>query len=241
VAGTILIVKVGGTLPALAGAQGDFEDWIRRGLGPAGVRAGVVDVRRGEDLPAPGGLDGVVVSGSHASVTDREGWSEVTAGWLAGVVALGVPVLGICYGHQLLAHALGGRVADNPNGLEFGTVAVHLAEEAGEDALLGGVPNPLPAQVCHRQSVLRLPPGAVRLATSALDGCQAFRVADSAWGVQFHPEFNGAAVRAYVDEYREELAAGGQDPDAIRRGVAETPQAAGLLRRFAQITTANPP
>jgi GMP synthase (glutamine-hydrolysing) len=235
VAGTIFIVKVGGTLPALAEARGDFEDWIRQGLGPAGAQASVVDVRRGEGLPGPEGLDGVVISGSHASVTEREAWSEGAAVWLSDLVALDVPVLGICYGHQLLAHALGGHVGDNPNGLEFGTVAVHLAEAAGEDALLGGLPNPLPAQVCHRQTVLRLPPGGVRLAASALDGCQAFRVGGSAWGVQFHPEFDGAAVRAYVDEFREELAAGGQDPDAIRRGVAETPQAAGLLRRFAQI------
>jgi GMP synthase (glutamine-hydrolysing) len=235
VAVQITIVKVGSTLPALAAARGDFEDWIRWGLGPAGTQAGVVDVRNGDGLPKAGGLVGVVVSGSHALVTDHEAWSEDTAAWLAGVVARGIPVLGICYGHQLLAHALGGQVGDNPNGLEFGTVDVHLAGEAGADALLGGLPNPLPAQVCHRQSVLRLPPGAVRLAASALDGCQAFRVGATAWGVQFHPEFDGVAVRAYVDEFREELRAGGQDAEAIRRGVGETPQAAGLLQRFAGI------
>jgi GMP synthase (glutamine-hydrolysing) len=231
----MLIVKVGSTLPALAAARGDFEDWIRRGLGPAGVQASVVDPRRDDGLPQAGSLAGVVVSGSHASVTDHEAWSERTAAWLVDVVAQGIPVLGICYGHQLLAHALGGRVADNPNGLEFGTVAVRLAEDAAADALLGGLPDPLPAQVCHRQSVLRLPAGAVGLATSALDGYQAFRVGDNAWGVQFHPEFDAAVVRAYVDAFREELGAGGQDPEAIRRGVAETPQAAGVLRRFAGI------
>ena len=67
-----------------------------------------------------------------------------------GLVERGIPTLGICYGHQLLAHALGGEVGDNPNGREFGTVTVELTAEAADDPLLGGLPRePAGAGVPH--------------------------------------------------------------------------------------------
>jgi GMP synthase (glutamine-hydrolysing) len=229
----ILIVKVGSTLPTLVAPRGDFEDWIRQGMGRAQAR--IVDVRCGRILPSPADLDGIVVSGSHHAVTEHTAWSEATAEWLAGAVMQKVPVLGICYGHQLLAYALGGEVGDNPRGLEYGTVEVHLEEQAKADALLNGLSNPAWVQVCHRQSVLRLPPGARRLASSARDENQAFVVGEKAWGVQFHPEFDAAIVRAYIHAFRTELLAQGQEPTALQAACVDTPQAAALLKRFAQM------
>jgi GMP synthase (glutamine-hydrolysing) len=170
-------------------------------------------------------------------VTDGAAWSEATAGWLAGVVARGVPVLGICYGHQLLAHALGGEVGDNPRGLEFGTIEIRLAAGAARDPLLGALPHPARVQVCHRQSVLRLPPGARRLASSAMDDNQAFVFGEGAWGLQFHPEFDAAIVRAYIHAFRQDLLAQGRDPAALQATCAETPRAAGLLQRFARLVS----
>ena len=137
---------------------------------------------------------GVVITGSHDMVTERQPWSEQAAAWLPGLVERGIPTLGICYGHQLLAHALGGEVGDNPNGREFGTVTVDLEAEAADDPLLGGLPARLPVQVCHTQSALTLPAGARRLAHGSRDANQAFVVGEAAWGVQFHPEFDAEVV-----------------------------------------------
>ena len=235
----LVIVKLGDTVQALRERRGDFENWIAAGLGTQTLPILVIDPRRGDALPAPGTLSGAVVTGSHAMVSHREPWSERTAEWLAQLVAHGTPVLGICYGHQLLAHALGGEAGDHPQGIEIGTVTVTLDEAAASDPLLQGLPAEFPAHVVHLQSALRLPEGAVRLAGNAHEPVQAFRVGEHAWGVQFHPEFDADAMRGYIDHLAGELEAGGADPAALRGSVADTPAAAALLGRFARIAEAH--
>jgi GMP synthase (glutamine-hydrolysing) len=227
-------VKAGSTFPALAASLGDFEDWIAAGLG-APDRVEVCCPPAGDPLPEPAGYAGIVVSGSHANVTDRDPWSEATTAWLRGALDAGVPLLGICYGHQLLAEAAGGRVGDNPAGREFGTAEIRVRREGEWDPLLGGFPVAVRAHVCHAQSVLALPPGAILLASSIRDPHQAFRLGRRAWGVQFHPEFSLDAARAYVRECAADLRAEGQDPDALEAGLADTPEARRLLRRFGEM------
>jgi GMP synthase (glutamine-hydrolysing) len=231
----LLIVKVGSTFPALAARRGDFEDWILLGLQVDQCQIRVVDVVRGVPLPAYDEISGVVVTGSHAMVTERQPWSENTASWLAGAIERGMPTLGICYGHQLLAWALGGTVGDNPNGREFGTVEIRLTDCAQQDRLLGGLPNKMLAQVCHTQSVLQLPLGATLLASSDMDPHQAFVVGDTAWGVQFHPEFDAEIVVAYIERYRQALLAADVDPDQLISSCFDTTLGTQILRRFSQI------
>jgi GMP synthase (glutamine-hydrolysing) len=235
----LVIVKVGSTFEALRAQRGDFEHWIADGLATQVLPVLVVDPRRGDTLPALDAVAGVVVTGSHAMVSHREAWSETTAAWLAQLVARDTPVLGICYGHQLLAHALGGEAGDHPRGAEVGTVSVALAEAAATDALLGGLPAQFPANVVHWQSALRLPEGAVRLAGNDHEPVQAFRVGKAAWGVQFHPEFDADVMRGYIDMLADGLRKEGADPAALRERVAATDTAAGLLGRFARIVEAH--
>jgi GMP synthase (glutamine-hydrolysing) len=78
----------------------------------------------------------------------------------------------------------------------------------------------------------------VRLAESDLDPVQAFAVGERAWGVQFHPEFDAHAVRAYLAARRDAASAEGLDPDALLAGVRETPSGPRLLRRFAELVDA---
>jgi GMP synthase (glutamine-hydrolysing) len=239
----MLIVKTGTARTALEDSDGDFEHWIARGLGR---RVQVCSVYEGEDLPDPSGIDGVVVTGSSAMVSHREGWAERTADWLRAAVEAGVPVLGICFGHQLLAHALGGRVGPNPRGHEIGTVSVTGADGAAADPLLGGLPDRIEVHATHRESVLELPAGAELLASSKLDPHHAFRVPGRpAWGVQFHPEFSAAVIRAYIEARRDDLQAEGLDPDGLLAAVRETRWGDDILARFAQladeITAGAPP
>jgi GMP synthase (glutamine-hydrolysing) len=144
-------------------------------------------------------------------------------------------VLGICYGHQLLAYAMGGEVGPNPNGREFGTVEITLQAPARADSLLADMPERFFGNTSHTQSVLRLPEGATCLASSRQEGCHAFAIGPTAWGVQFHPEFDANVVRTYIDQSSHLLTAEGFSPQQLLDEVRETPEASAVLRRFAQL------
>lgn len=223
----LVIFKVGSTYPDIAAELGDFEHWIAAGLPGDAPPVVVVDPRAGDPLPDAAGLAGAIVTGSHSMVTDREPWSEQMAAWLRGAVAAELPVLGICYGHQLLAHALGGEVSNHPQGVELGTVEVARTDAAQNDPLFAALPARFAAQSAHRQSVRRLPEGAVLLAGNTFEAHHAYRVGPSAWGVQFHPEFSAAATAAYV------RAVG--DPAAPAPFVGPSDAAASVLQRFAAV------
>jgi len=226
----IALLKTGSTLEQIRPRHGDFEDWFAAGMGLADFRQ--FDVYRRETLPAPEELAGVVITGSPAMVSAREDWSEHTADWLRQAVKAGLPVLGVCYGHQLLAHALGGRVGPNPAGRQIGTVEAQLVDSIGKDPLFGYLPAIFPAQTSHSEVVLDIPPGAVRLATSPLDGNFALRFAENAWGLQFHPEFSAAIVTDYIRYRAGDLRAEGLDPEGLLDAVTETEAAASVLKQF---------
>ncbi|HVI59442.1 MAG TPA: glutamine amidotransferase [Luteimonas sp.] len=226
-----LILETGQPVASMR-RHGGFPHWIRSAAGLGRDEVTVLDVESGALLPAHDGLAGVIVTGSGAMVTDRRDWSERSAAWLREAVHAGVPVFGICYGHQLLAHALGGEVGDNPNGREMGTVAIDLLAGAGDDPLFAGLPARFAAQATHLQSVLRVPEGATVLARSIDDACHAFRWGEAAWGVQFHPEFSTVHMRGYVQARADALRREGRCAKRLAADVAAAPHARRVLRRF---------
>lgn len=248
----IIILKTGSTFPELARRLGDFEDWTISRLGATGKGAEVVDARSGIGFPSPQMVTGVVITGSHDMVSDRADWSERTARWLAACIARNTPVLGICYGHQLLAHAMGGKVTDNPRGREFGTRMIGLLPDAKDDLLFGEFckrddknanggndqeqdHGRLQVHLCHTQSVI-IPPGQAKiLAKSDMDECQAFRLGEYAWGVQFHPEFPAEALRYYIERHAEILRSQGEDVEALIHGCRDNETGEAILSRFGSI------
>ncbi len=236
----ILIVITGETFAAISAAHGDFADWIEAGLAASplpGLAIERFDARGEAALPDAHDYAGIVLTGSHAMVTAREPWSERLGHWLADCAARGVtPMLGICYGHQLLAQALGGEVGDRRDRrFEIGTVSIKQRAEAAADPLFAALPARFDAQVVHYQSVHRLPPGARLLAASDTDSCQAFRHGQACWGVQFHPEFPLPAIEQYLAILRAQPGAHGADALPPRVRLASTPEAFALLARFARL------
>jgi GMP synthase (glutamine-hydrolysing) len=230
-----IIVKAGEKIASLVTTPGDYEDWIAAGIKAALPQVRVIDVVRGETLPPLEEASAVVITGSGAMVTVRAPWMEQSAAWLREAVAAKVPVLGICFGHQLLAHALGGEVGYNTRGVEVGTTTIRLTDTAQTDPLFASLPPAFAAQVSHRQSVLRLPRGARLLARSNKDPHQAFAYDRCAWGLQFHPEFDDAIVRHFIAFYREQLEREGESAERLLSEVADSPESASLLARFAAL------
>jgi GMP synthase (glutamine-hydrolysing) len=229
----VLLIKTGGTIPETRDEHGDFEEWFARGLGLPGMEQ--ADVFSGERPPDSRQFSGVIVTGSASMVSHREDWSERTAEWLADAVHAGMPVLGVCFGHQLLAHALGGVVGPNPRGRQIGTQRIDLLPAAASDPLMCQMPQSLTVQTTHIESVHELPPGAVRLATAPRDGNHAFRIGARAWGLQFHPEFGSEVMSGYIRIRAEVIRSEGFDPDRLIGEVSETPLAHSLLARFAAL------
>ncbi|MEX2131067.1 MAG: glutamine amidotransferase [Pseudohongiellaceae bacterium] len=228
----ILIIKTGHTVSSLRAQWEDFEDWIVEGSGFPREDFMVLSVFKDEPLPLPQDVAGAIITGSPSNVTEQLPWMVLTTDWLRNAIAQHLPILGICFGHQLLAHALGGEVAFHPGGREIGTVEVLLTEEGKQDALLGAVPPRFNAQVSHLQTVVSLPPQAVILASNAFDPHHAVRYAERAWGLQFHPEFSRRIMLAYIDERRPALEKEGFVYEDLNGAVQETPVATALLQRF---------
>jgi GMP synthase (glutamine-hydrolysing) len=232
--GAWIILKTGSTLPEIAERRGDFEDWIREGMGMTPADVDVVPVFEGACLPRPETVRAVIVTGSSAMVTAQEAWSVKSAAWLKDVFERHRPILGICYGHQLLADALGGCVGKNPNGREIGTVSIQRTEAGRKDPLLSVLSDTFWAQESHSEAVVGLPPAATLLARNQAIESQAF-VMGRAWGVQFHPEFDADIVRSYIRRRYEAIRAEGGDPERLERESRDSDTGPLLLRRFAEI------
>lgn len=228
----LLILKTGSTHPEIAEQHGDFHHWFERVIQRDGVAISVCHLAAGGELPDARTFDAVIVTGSPAMVTDRAPWSEAAAEWLRQWVGAAKPVLGVCYGHQLLAHALGGTVANHPAGREMGTLDVTLSDAAQGDLLFADQPAEFPVHLSHLQTVTVLPAGAVLLASSRHEPHQAYRIGACAWGVQFHPEFDEPIMRAYLQRLRDRLSAEGLDATVMIEALQPTPVAQQVLHRF---------
>ncbi len=229
----ILILKTGSTFPEIARELGDFEDWV---IAASGEFPGSFLIADGleEPLPAPELLAGMIITGSHLMVSDGGEAVDLWSDYLRRAIALRLPIFGICYGHQLLGHALGGEVGNHPGGLELGLVEVEMESAAKDDPLFSVLPASYKVYATHRQTVLRVPEGAFVYGGNPFEPHHAVRFAPAAWGVQFHPEFTRESMQAYIRFQRQRLASDAQMQELIDQ-VEPLPDAGLLLRRFCQL------
>ncbi|MDF1606264.1 type 1 glutamine amidotransferase [Nocardioides sp. YIM 152315] len=189
--------------------------WIGAWLDESGCD---LDIRRaGGGLPDLGGYDGLVVLGGPmgANDDDRHPWLGPVKALLREARDTGLPTLGICLGHQLIAVALGGTVAPNPRGQQVGLLTVGWTAEAAADRLLGPLATPRRGVQWNNDVVTALPDGATLLAATAEGEIQAARFGPAMWGVQLHPEVDDVVLEPWAEEDRGSHATRGIDTDAL--------------------------
>lgn len=189
----VLVVKTGTTDPGVAARHGDYDAWFRAHLDAAGVVSVVCPAFAGAALPEPQDFAGIILTGSPLSVRDEAGWMAELAGWTLTAVEH-TPVLAVCFGHQLVGEALGGRVEVNPAGGEYVTIDVALTAAGAADPLFAGFHGRLTVQSTHKDALVHPPPGATLLGSTDNTPWQAFGVGENLRAVQFHPELLAPAL-----------------------------------------------
>jgi GMP synthase-like glutamine amidotransferase len=169
----------------------------------------VVELDEGQALPDIEGFDALWVMGGPMDV-----WEEDKYPWLKhekkyinhAVSEKGIPFLGLCLGHQLLAEALGGEVGKSEVP-EIGVLDVQLTEKGATGVFLDDIPSIFPCLQWHSAEIKRLPEGAQVLATSPDCAVQAMSWGPRAYSLQFHVEIGPETVRnwAQISEYASAL------------------------------------
>jgi GMP synthase (glutamine-hydrolysing) len=212
----VLVLVTGQPAPSVLARRGDFARLLREASRGPGARAGIrwaaSDLRTTAPAPGPRDADAFIITGSASSVTERAPWMLRAERLVLSIVEARAPLLGVCFGHQMIAQALGGRVERNPRGREIGTVRL---TRVADDPIFAALPRSFDVNATHVDAVTRLPRGARLLATTALDAASAFAIGDTVKAVQFHPEFDADVMRGYVLARADVIAGEGGDPAAI--------------------------
>lgn len=178
--------------------------------------------------------DGWLITGSRFGVYDDAPWIRELEGFVRQVVAARVPLVGICFGHQILASALGARVEKAAVGWGLGPHDYAIVERA---AWLDGLAERFTLNAFHQDQVLSLPPGARLIARSDFCPYAALAYGDHAMSIQAHPEFDNAYERALIGLRRgavipEERADPALAATAETGVAADAPNAARWIRDF---------
>lgn len=198
----------------------------------------VVNVGRGH-TPSPAHLDGVdavLIGGAGIfSAAENYEWTEPLLALVRRVVGDGIPLFGSCWGHQIIARALGGRVVYDPEYSELGCGWVELTDAGQTDPLFHRFPARFQANMGHHDRVVELPAGAEELARND-QRYQAFRLKQApVYGTQFHSELDAKRERerilAYKEHYRDALPDDGS-AQRVLDSLAETTEVDHLLYDF---------
>ena len=163
-----------------------------------------IDLYRGEAPPLPSAFDAFICTGSRCSVYDDEPWIEGLKAFVREAHDADAPFVGICFGHQMLAEALGGKVERADYGWGIGVHDMQILKT--EDWMIPAREN-CRLQYMHADQVQRMPEGSALLASAAHCPVAMFKVGDYMLGIEGHPEFPAAFEEALLLDRRERIGA----------------------------------
>lgn len=206
----------------------------------AAVPMETINVCAGDRLPAYHELarryGGFIAGGSPYSPLDDFPELPEAVALTQSIAKDGLPFLGVCFGFELLVHALGGTIVHDPERAEFGTNEITLAPEGERDPVFAGLPRHFLVQHGHECRADALPSSLIPLAENAIAPYQAVRKSGaSIYGVQFHPELSRADMRRRMDFYAgTKIGETYFSPERYER-VRETPDAPRVIENFLRL------
>jgi GMP synthase-like glutamine amidotransferase len=185
---------------------GDYREMFAALLGRYAPQLSLTyfDACSGELPPSLDACDAYLCTGSRSSVYDEAGWIHALKDFVRRAHEAGKPLVGICFGHQMLAEALGGRVERAPQGWGVG---VHQLEVVRAEAWMRPRQASCKLQFMHQDQVERLPENSVLLGQSDHCPVAMFRVGETMLGLQAHPEFPAAYSQALLADRAERIGA----------------------------------
>ena len=191
-------------LEHLAADFGDYPEMFASAFGEVSdaIDWRVFDVTAGEFPTDNESVDGYLISGSRHGAYDDLPWIGELSKCVRKLAAGKKPIVGLCFGHQILGQALGGRVEKSSKGWGLGLRSYQVEQSA--DWMTPSLKE-FSIPVCHQDQITQLPPGAVRLASS--EHCENFVVQfqTNVIGIQGHPEFATDFLSALVEWRRDVL------------------------------------
>ncbi|MEM8788493.1 MAG: type 1 glutamine amidotransferase [Pseudomonadota bacterium] len=197
------ILKTGDLPEEMEARHGTYGDIFARFLttADAGLKPFTIDVDGGETLPAPKSAEGWLITGSRHGVYEDHDWLPPLEEFVRAAIADRVPLVGICFGHQVMAQAMGGRVVKSEKGWGLG---VHRYTAAGAQVdWIAGHGGEWNGYAVHQDQVIAPPPDAVTLAGSAFCPHAILAYGDAAAPValssQPHPEYSAPFLEDILD------------------------------------------
>lgn len=221
------LLRCGQVHPAAREVGGCYPELFASLLAPYPVEITTFEADRGDLPSSPDEVDGWIISGARASVLDAAGWLDDTADFVGRVLAAERPVVGVCFGHQLLAQVAGGRVDRAVGGWGVGVQSYDVVERR---PWMQPAVDRFRLIASHEDQVVDLPPDGRLLASAGYCPNAMFAIGERAIGVQAHPEFTVPATRVLIDA-REELF-GVQTAAAARASLDEPPPDAALIAQW---------
>ncbi|WP_417206904.1 type 1 glutamine amidotransferase [Antarctobacter sp.] len=183
------ILQTGIVVPELAETHGQYPDMFIDRLAHAGFAFETWAVVNGEFPPGPEAADGWLITGSRHGIYEDHPWLPPLEELIRQIVAAGKPLVGICFGHQVIAQALGGEVVKFPGGWSIGPQVYDFAGR-----------GPKTVMAWHQDQVITPPEGARTVASSDFCTHAALLYPGQAYTVQPHPEFNAPFTKGLIDK-----------------------------------------
>ena len=199
----ICILHIGHTEPGATSKHPPSPERFRAALSPYLPDASWTTISAvGDSLPKPGDFHAYLITGGKYSVFDSYPWQDRLFDFLRRVMDLRIPLAGICYGHQAIAHVLGAKVVRSEKGYGVGLMPVSvIADQPWCQARTA----PYMLHAMHQDQLTELPDGAELFLSSDFCPISGFTIGENVFAIQQHPDFNAALNQDLIEKRQDRI------------------------------------